>query len=500
MNLLEWLHERLSRRSIRALLIALLLPSIVLLLIVDSWNDYETLAEVTKEAYDNGLVEPARVLESSVDIDAVTGDVRLNAPLYGQAMLESRAGLRKYFGVEIFDTPQRRLEAVTHQRGELIAGAADLPRPDAEGIFTGQPYFYDAVYRNDPVRVVVLGRDIYRAGAYKQVVVMVAESMGRRDEVENLARRKEITRDLRMLALVAILVWLGVAWAMSPLSRLRAEVLARSDDDLTPLDAKRVPAEVVPLVDAVNHHIERHRKVLDEQARFLADASHQLRTPMAIMLTQAQYALREKDPAHAREGLTAVVAQLRRTRRLTEQLLSLAHASQHETLPQDRHDMRLLARQVVLQYWPLAREKHQDLGLDETDDDTPVWVATSDAEIHEALSNLVHNAIHYAPVGATITVSVKTTPAWIELAVVDNGPGVAVEMRERVFDRFERADAGGSGAAGGSGLGLAIARAYARRNRGDIVLRDGEPNAEGAYGLAAVLMLRNDSKASGQTL
>jgi len=494
-NLRERLHERLSRRSIRALLIALLLPGIVLLLIVDSWNDYETLAEVTKEAYDNGLVEPARVLESSVDIDAVTGDARLSAPLYGQAMLESRAGLRKYFGVEIFDKPRRRLEALTRQQGKLIAGVADLPRPDADGIFTGQPYFYDAVYRNDPVRVVVLSRDIYRSGAYKQVVVMVAESMGRRDEVENLARRKEVTRDLRMLALVAILVWLGVAWAMSPLSRLRAEVLARSDDDLTPLDAKRVPAEVVPLVDAVNHHIERHRKVLDEQARFLADASHQLRTPMAIMLTQAQYALREKDPAHAREGLTAVVAQLRRTRRLTEQLLSLAHASQHEVLPQDRHDMRLLARQVVLQYWPLAREKQQDLGLDETgDDNTPVWVAVSDVEVHEALSNLVHNAIHYAPVGATITVSVKTTPAWIELAVVDNGPGVAVDMRERVFDRFERADAIGSAEAGGSGLGLAIARAYARRNRGDIVLRDGEPNAAGTHGLAAVLMLRNDPK------
>lgn len=497
MNLPERLRTTFGRRSIRALLIALLLPGIVLLLIVDSWNDYETLAEVTKDAYDNALLEPARMLESSVDIDADSGAVRFNAPLYGQAMLESRAGLRKYFGVEVFDTPRRRFENLKEEPGQLIAGLADLPRPQADGLFIGHPYFYDAVYRNDPVRVVVLSRDIYRGGAYRQVVVMVAESIGRRDEVEALARRKEITRDLRMLALVAILVWVGVAWAMSPLSRLRNEVLARSDDDLTPLDAQGVPTEVVPLVDAVNHHIERHRRVLDEQAQFLADASHQLRTPMAIMMTQAQYALREKDPAHAREGLAAVVTQLGRTRRLTEQLLSLAHASQHEVLPQDHHDVRQLARQVVLQYWPLAREKQQDLGFDESGgDDAPLWIAVSDAEVHEALANVVHNAIHYAPHRATITISIRKTGERVELAVVDNGPGVPPAMRERVFDRFERAHANGSAESGGSGLGLAIARAYARRNRGDIVLRDGEPNAMGGVGLAAVLILPVSAKTS----
>jgi len=211
---------------------------------------------------------------------------------------------------------------------------------------------------------------------------------------------------------------------------------------------------------------------------------------MAIMLTQAQYALRERDPDRAREGLAAVVAQLRRTRRLTEQLLSLAHASQHETMPHERRDLRQLAREVILQYWPLARDKHQDLGVNESDPvEAPIWVAVSDVEIHEALANLVHNAIHYAPVGATITVSLARKGDVAEVTVIDNGPGVAAEMRERVFERFERADARDAGAAGGSGLGLAIARAYARRNGGDIVLRDGEINEEGMPGLAAVLTL-----------
>ena len=146
-------------------------------------------------------------------------------------------------------------------------------------------------------------RDIYRGGRVRHVGIIVAESVGRRDEVEQAARSSEISRDLRMLALVAVLVWFGVAWAMRPLARLRNEIRSRSTDDLTPLDAGGVPIEVVPLVEAVNHHVERHRRVLDQQTRFLEDASHQLRTPLAIMLTQTQFALREKDPAAVREGL-----------------------------------------------------------------------------------------------------------------------------------------------------------------------------------------------------
>lgn len=490
MNLLERVRFRVGGRSLRALLIAMLLPGIILLLVIDSWNDYQTLADVTKDAYDAALLEPMRVLESSVDIDEDSGHVVLKAPLYGQALLESRVGLRKYFSVEVFDTPRNPQNMLSEERGELLAGLNDLPRPSSAELAPNVPFFYDAVYRNDTVRVVTFSRSIFRAGIYRQVLVTVAESFGRRDEVELSARRKEIMRDIRMLSLVAIIVWWGVAWGMIPLNRLRKGVRARSPDDMTPLDPRGVPVEVMPLVDAVNHHIERHRKVLDEQTRFLADASHQLRTPMAIMLTQAQYALRERDPDRAREGLAAVVSQLRRTRRLTEQLLSLAHASQHETMPHERRDLRQLAREVILQYWPLARDKHQDLGVSESDPvEAPIWVAVSDVEIHEALANLVHNAIHYAPVGATITVSLARKGDVAEVTVIDNGPGVATEMRERVFERFERADARDAGAAGGSGLGLAIARAYARRNGGDIVLHDGEINEAGTPGLAAVLTL-----------
>lgn len=482
----------LPRVGIRALLIILLLPGVVVLLVIDSLNDYRTLSEITNEAYDSALVEPARVLESSLEFTP-DGNLQVATPLYAQVMLESRAGLRKYFRIEEIDPPLPDGSPVPQTQGKTLLGMPEMPRPPSWPRSNGQPIFYDGVYRNDPVRVVSVVRDLYYQGQHRQVLVVVAESTGKRIEAENSARRQEILRDSRMLALVVLLVWWGVSWALKPLRRLQADIRSRRPDDLTPLDASRVPSEVAPLVEAVNHHIARYRRVLDEQSSFLADASHQLRTPLAIMLTQAQYTLRERDPARVREGLRAIVDQLGRTRRLTEQLLSLAHANQAGQTPRQLLDMNAVSREVVLQYLPLAHEKQQDLGWGQADaedgQDTPVPVSGNEAELHEALSNLVHNAIHYAPAGARITVSVCRADNRVEVAVSDNGPGLDPVMRTRAFTRFERVGTDKPMTSSGSGLGLGIARAYARRNEGDIELRDGEPNDQGGVGLASVLWL-----------
>ena len=483
--------------GIRTLLITLLLPGVILLLVIDSWNDYRTLAAITNEAYDSALLEPARVLESSIEFTP-GGELSVATPVYAQVILESTAGLRKYFRIEEVYPPLPEGAATVPPSGQTVAGMPELPRPPTWPSARGEPVFFNSVYRNDPVRVVAVLRDLYYRGQHRQVLVLVAESIGRRLQAEQSARRQELLRDARMLGLVAILVWLGVAWALRPLSRLRNDIRARSPDDLTPLDASRVPSEVIPLVEAVNYHVARHRRVLDEQSQFLADASHQLRTPLAIMLTQAQYALREPDPQRAQEGLRAIVDQLGRTRRLTEQLLSLAHASQAEPTPRQLLDLSEVARSVVLQYLPLSHEKQQDLGWAGANPGDPAAVVAgtplvpvlgSEVELHEALSNLVHNAIHYAPAGAHITVAVTCHDGRAEVSVSDNGPGIDKPSRDRAFARFDRLAPSRSAVTSGSGLGLSIARAYARRNDGDIELRDGEPNAHGGVGLAAVLWL-----------
>jgi two-component system sensor histidine kinase TctE len=488
-----------SRVGIRALLISLLLPGVIALLVIDSWNDYQTLADITNDAYDSALLEPARVLESSIEFTP-DGALQVATPLYAQVMLESRAGLRKYFRIEEIDPPLPSGQP-PGTPGPALLGMPDIPRPPVWPRSDGQPMFYDDLYRNDPVRMVAIVRDLYYHGTHRQVLILVGESTGKRIEAEDAARRKELLRDGRMLALVVLMVWWGVAWALRPLAKLRNEIRARSADDLTPLDARRVPNEVAPLVEAVNHHIARNRHMLEEQARFLDDASHQLRTPLAIMLTQAQYALREHDPALMRDGLHGIVAQLGRTRRLTEQLLQLAHASQSGEAPHRVLDLNEVAREVVLQYLPLAHEKRQDLGwVDVRDENTQhgernapgpaAPVAGSEVELHEAISNLVHNAVNYAPAGARITVSVVRAGARVEVRVSDNGPGLSPALRARAFARFDRA--GNEAAAAptsGSGLGLAIAQAYARRNGGDIVLADGETNVQGGVGLCAILWI-----------
>ncbi|WP_454688872.1 sensor histidine kinase [Achromobacter aloeverae] len=496
-----------GRLGIRTLLFMLLLPGVVALLVIDSWNDYQTLSEITNDAYDSALLEPARVLESSIEFTA-DGALQVATPLYAQVMLESRAGLRKYYRIEEIDPPAPDGQPAPASAGRALLGMPDLPRPGTWPNGNGTPVFYDGVYRGDPVRLVAIMRDLYYHGIHRQVLVLIGESTSKRIEAEHAAQRQEFLRDARMLALVVLMVWWGVAWALRPLNRLRSDIRARPPDDQTPLDASGVPSEVAPLVEAVNHHIERHRRMLQEQTQFLDDASHQLRTPLAIMLTQAQYALRERDPERMREGLRGIIAQLGRSRRLTEQLLQLAHAhaSQGEATPRKVLDINELARDVVLQHLPLAHEKQQDLGWggvqatcgtraigadsDESCLTAAAPVAGSEVELHEALSNLVHNAINYAPPGARITVSVARGRQRVEVRVADNGPGLPAALRARAFERFDRAGAdSGQRSSSGSGLGLAIARAYARRNGGDILLEDGEPNALGGAGLCAILWI-----------
>ncbi len=480
--------------GLRFWLLALLIPGVVALLLYDSWEDYRAMNAVTENVYDSALLEPAKVLETSVEFNP-DGSLRIDPPFYAQVMLESRPGNRKYFRVEEITPLVRNLGGADalQLKGSTLLGMEGLPRPERLADHEGVPVFYDAFFRNDTVRMVALWRDLHYKGMHRQVLVIVGESMDLRLRTQQEAWRDGLFRNLRMLVLAVLLVWFAVALALRPLQVLRQEVRSRSVDDLQPLDVRAVPREVVPLVRSINHHIELYREVLDRQAQFLADASHQLRTPLAIIHTQAQYARREPDIERVRESLGAIIKQLGQATRLTEQLLALAHASHNTFLTQGRVDLASLGREVVLQYLPLARERRQDLGWIAPGEDggqEPIWVYASDAEIHESVANLIHNAINHAGSGSAITVSAGRDERQAWISVTDNGMGLAASLRESVFVRFDRGGPSRKGGRGsGSGLGLAIALAYAERNGGTIVLTDGEPNDMGGYGLKATLRL-----------
>ena len=509
----EPVPQQAQRFGIRARLLALLLPGIVALLALDSWSDYQALTDSLVVAYDQSLLEPVQALANGIVV-AGDGSVRVQEPFSIQAMFESTHLRYKYLHVGVQRIPKGETLDVNSPETTLM-GVPGLPRP-AQRPTDGTPVFYDAMHEQHPVRVAALRQTVYddvHPGVAYSVLIQAAEGIGPRTEAQAETLRQELLRDTRMVLVMALLVWLGVAWSLRPLERLRRSLRERSRDDLKPLDASGVPQEVVPLVDAVNHHIAGHRRMVAEQSQFLADASHQLRTPLSILSIQAGYAVRETDPARMRESLHAIVAQLARTRRLSEQLLALAHATaEDETAPAEPAvaDLNAIARAVVLQYLPLARENDQDLGwvdargdtangvadIDGTDEageenDPPVLpVAANAAELHEALANLVHNAIKYTPRGGNITVTVRREASYALAEVCDSGPGIAPERREQVFERFHRAPSAGADAAHGAGLGLTIARSYARRNGGEIELDNADmPESANGGGLRAILRL-----------
>ncbi|HXD40457.1 MAG TPA: sensor histidine kinase [Ramlibacter sp.] len=479
-----------------------------LLLAVDSWSDYHALARTIESAYDEALLEPLSALDDSVHFNA-DGRIDLSIPLAVQAIFESVDAPHKHLHVGLIpmdESDERYLKERT------LIGVTDLPAPppggrvDAAGASPGAApgagiRFYDAIYRGSPVRVGALQHQLQDASGRQYMVrVQMAQNTDPRDKVQRAYLQRELWQDGRMLAAMVLLVWLGIAWALQPLKRLRASLRKRPAHNLQPLDPSDVPYEVVPLVEAVNHHIADHRHLLAEQGRFLADASHQLRTPLAIMMTQAGYALREHDPEVLRETLRAIVTQLGRSRRLSDQLLAMADAARpgDDTEPAPLIDLNSVAREVVLQYLPLAHERNQDLGwIDVHGEDVQeaadvaglaAPVRAQAAELHEALANLLHNAIRHTRPGGNITVGVRVEGDAMVAEVCDEGPGIAPHLREAVFERFRRGKAPEAEGTGGAGLGLAIARAYARRNGGDIELADRAPGG-GAPGLCARLRL-----------
>ena len=506
-----------SRRlGIRARLLALLLPPMSALVALDSWTDYHSAEAVVARAYDDALLQPVFALNDGLTIDA-KGEFVLARPYPTPPMALPGERGQKFLHVRL-----SALDATGQRVGpqRTLAGVPDLPATPAVADLPDAPAavkpldlhhghggaiveLYDAQYLGQPMRVAALRRVVQDgAGRSSELQIRAAEDTQARERAGKDVLRREVLANVRMQLVTALIVWIGLAWALKPLERLR-EMLQRPAQEGAPLDPSSVPTDVVPLVEAVNYHSARYQRILAQQAEFLADASHQLRTPLAIMMTQAGYALRERDPQHAKDALRAILDQLSRSRRLCDQLLAMAHASRPEeaTQPVPLADLGTVAREVALQYLALAREKQQDLGWADAGGDAPqenadaeavpVPVRAHAAELHEALANLLHNAIRHTPPGGRITVAVRIADGCALAEVRDSGPGLPPERHESVFRRFhaDREASTPAGATRGAGLGLAIARAYVRRNGGDISFGEGETRADGGRGLCARLRL-----------
>jgi two-component system, OmpR family, sensor kinase len=314
-------------------------------------------------------------------------------------------------------------------------------------------------------------------------VVQVGQPLATRDA---LARGMSISVLMPMMVLIPLLVVL-MAWlltrGLAPLNETSRRVSHRDASRLDPLPTEHVPEELLPLVQQINALLARLAGSLDAERRFLADAAHELRSPVAALALQVQLAERAQHP-EARAGAFRELARgVERARRLVQQLMDFARLEPGVLLePFVQLDLAALARDVVGSYAARPEAQEVDLGAEAAH---AVWVNGVESELRSLIENLVDNALRYAPRESAITVSVRNRGAEAELAVTDAGRGIPSTERERVFERFHRV---AGDATRGSGLGLAIVKAIVERHQGSISLADAVPG-EPMPGLAVTIRL-----------
>jgi two-component system OmpR family sensor kinase len=248
-----------------------------------------------------------------------------------------------------------------------------------------------------------------------------------------------------------------IGGSLAPLRRMRKQVATRAARDLSPLDARGVPDEVRPLVNELNALFARVRDTFEAQQHFVADAAHELRSPLTALKLQLQAAERARDEGGRRVAVEHLAAGVERAIALVEQLLALARYEGTGSGAGELVDLEEVARQTVSELLPAAHAKDMDLGLATTE---PVQVTSSRDSLHLVLRNLVDNAIKYTPAGGRVDIALGRDAEGPWVAVEDSGPGIPEAEQERVFDRFYRLP--GSDTAG-SGLGLAIVKTVAQQ-------------------------------------
>ncbi|HVM82282.1 MAG TPA: sensor histidine kinase [Candidatus Binatia bacterium] len=445
----------MAHRSLRLQLLLWLLIPLAGAVVANTWVTYRNAQDTAGIVTDRTLLASARSIAERVQVNG--GAVDVTIPPAALEMFETGFHDRVYYRI-------MRLDGATDVA--LIAGNADLPRPRD----TVQPLmsvFYDADYRGEPLRLVAIRQPLLGGGQATALIVIGETLVARGDMATGLWVRSLLQQSLLVL-IVAVFVWFGLERGLRPLLRLREAVLERAPDELRPFSAEALQSELQPLVAALNQYIERLRRQIEAQRRFVANAAHQLRTPLTILATQAGYAIRSRNPAEKDEALEAIHGHARDMARLAHQLLTLSNVEPDgRARRRDRVDLVAVARRALESQVSHALGRDMDLGFDPKVSEAPM---PGDATLlHELIVNLVDNALRYTPRNGVVTVGIEDVGSDWLLTVRDDGPGIPEAERGRVFERFYRVL---GNEAEGSGLGLAIAKEIVDGAGGTIALAD----------------------------
>ena len=418
--------------------------------------------------YDQALREHVSAIARQVKL--VNGKPVLTLPASARALLRADETDSVYFHVVTRD-------------GHYLAGDKDLPMPvnlADEVIVPGDLYLRDAEFNGQDLRFAYTFLADGEMPKERWIVVEVAETTEKRNQLANKIVASVILPQFIIIPLAVMLVWFGLSRGLRPLTRLRKTIEARDPADLSPIATRRVPEELEPLVEAFNEMLERMKKNVEAQQRFVADAAHQMRTPLTGLKTQAQFAIRESDPESLRHALRQIATGVDRAGRLVNQLLILARTEGIEPAQQKHEplDLAQLMREVVEDWVMISIEKGIDLGYESAG---ATMINGNAFLLRELAKNLVDNALRYTPTGGHVTCRVQTNMDSVILEVEDDGIGITESQSELVFERFYRAE---NAATEGSGLGLSIVQEIAMQHDAKASLR---PNPRGRGAIARVV-------------
>lgn len=462
-RLLRWFGAGTSLR--RQLLLWLLLPQLVLWL-GGALFTFKLAERYANQAVDASLSQASRALARQVK-PMGTG-LLIDFPRAAQDVLEA-------------DPADKLLYMVSSPPGEFILGNRQLPLPGAvpEHPRLGEPYYYDSQVANpesgstDRLRVAALYLRYGEADGEDQgrtMLVQVARSSANREELAQRLLTDMVLPLSLLMVLMTMIVAAGIRAGLAPIARLRSLVEGRKPNDLRPIELHVAPQELRTLAGAINELLEAVQSNVQAQRRFISDAAHQLRTPLAGLKSQTELALKESadlpGESALQERLQRVHESASRSAHLVNQLLTLARTEPESQGAQSRVrlDLARLAREVTAELVPRALQAGVDLGFEGPDDAAPLWVQGVPLLLREALVNVIDNALRYAGREATVTVQASADAERVTLHIRDNGPGVPPGTESRLFERFYRATMGGNGC----GLGLAIVKEIVERHGGQV--------------------------------
>jgi len=447
----------LGPRSLKNQLRLWLLLPMLLVLGVSAALSYSRALLYATQAYDQSLLRTVLALADEVIIDA-NNEAKIEIPEVASHLLSYNEGDRIYIRI---NGPQ----------GKLVFGEAHLPLP-AKPPAGNQQIYYNSVYQGEAIRAVTFGLPESKATDARNILITMAETTGKRDAMVAEMVEEMLLPQVLMMILAAIVIELGIHFALKPMQDLRESLHQRSHRDLSPLNTDSSPLELQPLVQAMNALLSRVKAGLQQQQQFIADASHQLRTPIAGLQTQAELALRSHPPAAVQEPLNYMLRSTTRLSHLIQRLLSMARtdaaSSQLEFQPVSLTD--IIYDECARWIGPASDKQLELEVLIETRQDKVLGDALM---LSEMLNNLLENAIQYTPEQGLLEIRLWQSEQYLMLQVSDSGLGIPPDQTALIFERFHRLD---PNQGNGCGLGLAIVAEIAEHHNATITVTSGLPH------------------------